>query len=200
MDQWVAQEHRVANCILYAVRLKPWLAVYIIDRTVGSEEWIESAQLVHLYIHILRRNTLVSWNVWTTKEHARKTSWKQRVNWTLHLWIISCVVSSPICAILLTASEKTASQNKWSSGHFVTLENSAIGCAMHHGTINVSHVSMLDDSAVFFAMLGLKRQCLLLCTKDRWFIHIVPVWIDLGCSFKRIVVVKALPERLSILI
>ena len=67
MDQVVTTVDAVTDGCLDTLGLEPWLAVWIVDVGVGSEEWIVHTQLVEHHPEILSWLTVESWDIRSTE-------------------------------------------------------------------------------------------------------------------------------------
>ena len=174
MNQTISGKHSLTYHILNCVWLEPGFTFSVINWTVSSKEWVEHSKLVELHVEILWWNTLVSRDVRTAEEHTRKSTRQQCVDWTLHLLNCGSVISSPIRTIFLASHEKATSQNESTSLTIISCKDSSMSSSVHHRSINIVDISVFDDCAINFQMMWLKRQCLLLSSKNRRLIHVIP--------------------------
>ena len=73
MDKVVSQEYTLSYDHLHVIILEPRLSVSIVDRAMSTIERIEYSKLIGLYVKVLGWDTLITWDVSTTKEHTCHT-------------------------------------------------------------------------------------------------------------------------------
>jgi len=75
---------------------------------VGAEEGIIHSELVEPYPDLIGRNTNKSWYVGSTEYVSSQTVLHDHLDGSEEFFILSEVVSSPVCAKLLGAEEEGA--------------------------------------------------------------------------------------------
>jgi len=204
VDHGVSVSDGLADDVLHAWALKPWLSSVGRHVSVSAEEWHELAVLVGLHVKIVLWDAHEVWNIrsreWNTGNSEREELVER--HWNVRVKVLA--VTSPHGSITLGTEEEGSGENEWSLLASVSLKETLVGGSLLEGTVSVVHPSVLDDGSILHDVgVGHWHTDLLLALtalEDRWLVHVVPDSVHVVGTLEDGWVKERLVEFLSLLV